>query len=64
MSEEELNEVRRRVLKQFDALPTDSEVAHIKADMLLLAWLTARGDHDIVAAWNAAQDRCDGFWYA
>lgn len=65
MSEEELDEVRQRVLKQFESLPYDTEAAHRKADMLLLAWLTARGDHDIVAAWQAASDRLDdGFWYA
>lgn len=64
MSETELGEVRQRVLKQLETLPDDTEAAHRKADMLLLAWLTARGDHDIVAAWQAADDRRDGFWYA
>ncbi len=42
----------------------DIESSHIEADSILLGFLRDNGFADVAAAWESAEKRCDGFWYA
>ena len=42
----------------------DPESSHDEADKSVLDALHQLGFGKIVDAWNAADDRCGGFWYA
>ena len=42
----------------------DPEMSHIKADAILLDFLKSNGYEGVAKAWKAAEERCDGFWYA
>jgi hypothetical protein len=42
----------------------DRESVHCEADDILLKFLEANGFGDVAEAWNAADERCGGFWYA
>ena len=43
---------------------TDTEGAHAEADRLVMAWLKSNGHPDIAMAWETAEKRMGGFWYA
>ena len=56
---------KEQALLELETLPVDdAELAHPRADEILLEYLRNNGDSDIAAAWEAVNDACGGFWYA
>lgn len=51
-------------IERLRLLGTDAEVSHGAADEILLALLRQRGLGEVADEWQAASDRCGGFWYA
>lgn len=55
----------QEAIAELDAMnaATDAEIAHGRADSVLLAVLDANGLHEVAVAWERARNRV-GFWYA